>query len=201
MIALIALLAVLLIGGGVGVYYFFFSDSTPTASGQDPDEVVEEYFQAMARMDFDRARGYVSSNYMAAFNRDIQDIQDEIAMGGEEAALIESIFTAMLGKMDVKPTGYNIDGERATVSLDMTVPDMDQFEELLMGQLFTMMFNPDFEDMSEEELMRLMADLMSDVIRDVGVVNETGEAKLIKEDGQWKIDSDFLGDIFDDMDF
>ena len=202
MIALIAILLVLLLGGGALVYYFFFSDDGPVATtGQGPDEVVEEYFQAMARMDFERARGFVSSNYMAEFNRDIQDIQDEIAMGGEEAALIESIFKAMLGKMDVRPTGYNIDGDRATVSLDLTVPDMDQFEELLMGQLFTMMFNPDFEDMSEEELMGLMADLMGDVIRDVGVVNETGEARLVKEDGQWKIDSDFLGNILDDMDF
>ncbi len=170
---------------------------------QNPELAVQQLFEATVELDIERARSYISSNYQAQYDREFAEVADIFEEGGDEAEFLRTIYDAFFDSVDLQTVGHYVDGDSATVDIAVSIPDMDEFGDAFMGAMFELMFSEDVdvEAMTEEEVMLLMSDMIKDVIKDVSKVERSGVVQLVMEEGQWKVDSDFLADIFDEMDF
>ncbi len=169
----------------------------------NPEQVVESFFTAMTSLDLDRAKGLVSSEYMVEFDRDMSELQAMLDADDEEAELMRKVFDSLFKRAELSATGHTIDGDVATVDTEIRMPDMEQFGEMLMAKMFELMFSEeyDFENMTDEDAMQLVVGLMEEIIVELDMVTQSGQAQLVLEDGQWKIDGDMMSDLFDEMDF
>lgn len=178
-------------------------EGTAPGAESNPEQVVEQFIAAIHSLDLERAKTYVSSEYMEEFEYEF----DELAMALEEddpdAEFLRDLFSALMNNFQVSVTGHSIDGNVAIVNTLNTHPDPETFAEELMGSMFEVMFSGDidFENLTEEEEMELFMGIILDVINDVEKVTSEAEVPMLKEDGQWKINGTVIAEYLDDLDF
>jgi len=70
-----------------------------------------------------------------------------------------------------------------------------------MSKMFEFAFSDeaDLENMSEEEGVELILEMIADVMGEVKKVTSEVEVPLTKEDGQWKIDGEVFTDYIEDL--
>lgn len=102
----IAGLAIMACGGGGG-------------GASSPEDAVNGMFSAMKNGDFDAMAQYLPADERA----EIENMSDE------DKEMAQSML-AMLGDMDIKVLGSEIDGEEAVVTVEMTFMGETQEEEI-----------------------------------------------------------------------
>lgn len=175
----------------------------PGVEELNPEQVVMQFINALKNLDLEGAKSYISSGYSEEFERDFQELAAAIAEEGPEAEAIRGMFNAIFANSDFNVTGHTVNGDTAVVSMENTIPDMEQLGELLIGRLFEVMFSGeiDSENLTEEEEMQLFVDIFTEVIGEAEKVVNTAEVPMVKEAGQWKIDGSVIDEVMADFEF
>lgn len=175
----------------------------PGVEELNPEQVVMQFINALKNLDLEGAKSYISSGYSEEFERDFQELAAAIAEEGPEAEAIRGMFNAIFANSDFNVTGHTVNGDMAVVSMENTIPDMEQLGELLIGRLFEVMFSGeiDSENLTEEEEMQLFVDIFTEVIGEAEKVVNTAEVPMVKEAGQWKIDGSVIDEVMADFEF
>lgn len=166
-----------------------------------PDEVVLLFVEATMNLDLDQTEHYISSGYLDEYEEEFAELKDVLTEGGHEAEMARKLFYLIYNNIDVEVTDYKIDGNQALVNVINTHPDPEQLTELLMSKMFEFAFNEeaDLENISEEEGMELVLEMIVDVMGEVEKVTSEVEVPLTKEDDQWKIDGEVLTDYRENL--
>lgn len=174
-----------------------------SSDADNPEQALEMFIEAFRQMDLEKAKTFISKQYLEEYNDDFSEMEEVLKEGGPEAEAMKKLFTAMLNNSELKVTGHTINGDSATVNMENKLPDTDEVEELLMGKLFEHMFSDeiDFENMSEEEQMVFFADLFAESLAEVEKVEQVVQVPMLMESGAWKINGDFISDLIGDFDF
>ena len=172
-------------------------------AAMNPEQVVEQFIDALQKLDLEKAKTFLSSGYSAEFEQDFDELSKALAEDSAEADAMEKMFDAIFNNSEFIVTGHSIDGENALVNMENNMPDMEQLGEMLMGRLFELMFSEevDFDNMTEDEEMTLLVDVFVEVIEEVDKVAQSAEIPMIMEDGQWKINGDVIDEVMSELDF
>lgn len=175
----------------------------PGGEESNPEQVVVQFINALESLDLEGAKSYISSGYSEEFERNFQELATAIAEEGPEAEAIRGMFSAIFANSDFNVTGHTVNGDNAVVSMENTIPDMEQLGELLIGRLFEVMSSGeiDSENLTEEEEIKLFVDIFTEVIGEAEKVVNTAEVPMVKEDGQWKIDGSVIDEVMGEIEF
>ena len=168
----------------------------------NPERVIHDFVDAIRDLDLDRAEELISSDYLDEFKREYAEIKDTLAEGTPEAAIMKQMFEIVFDHLEVTVTGHTLEGEVAMVHTTNTHPDPEMLTEKLMDRLFEIMFSDevDMENITEEEGMELMVDVLREVYPEVEKVETEVDVPMVKEDGQWKIAGEVISDYTIDLD-
>lgn len=169
----------------------------------EPDQVVQQFIDALTTLDLDRAKSFVSDSYASQFDSEYEELKEVIEEGGYEADAIQNMLVAIYNNTDFQITGYEVDGSTARVMMDNQVPDMEQLGDLLIGRLFELMVNEeiDLDNFTEEEELQFFVEIFSEVITEVEQVAMQSEIPMVEEEGQWKIDGSVIENMISDLEF
>ncbi len=169
LVGLVALLCVALMLGTMGC-----GDSSGSGS---PEQVVKDFWEAFKQGDFEEAKTYLSE--------DIADTALE-DMSLEDDPLTAAMVEAVIDLMDLEVIGSSVDGDSATVEVELTMPDMDAVGDQLGATLMAAM-GEDAANLSEEEMMEAFARALPEVMKNAPIITEETEIPMVKEGGDWKI--------------
>ncbi len=172
-------------------------------AAMNPEQVVEQFIDALQKLDLEKAKTFLSSGYSAEFEQDFDELNKALDEDSAEAEAMKKMFDAIFNNSEFNVTGHSIDGNNAIVSMENNMPDMEQLGEMLMGKLFELMFSEevDFDSLTEDEEMTLLVDIFVDVVEEVEKVAQKAEIPMIIEDGQWKINGDVIDEVMSELDF
>ena len=168
----------------------------------NPERVVHDFVDAIRDLDLDRAEELVSSDYLDEFEKEFADIKQALAEDTPEALMLQQMFDVIFDNFEINVTGHTVEGDEAIVHTINTHPDPDLFSEKLMDRILEIMFSGevDMENITEEEGMELMVDVLREVYPEVEKVETEVDVPMIKEDGQWKIAGEVISDYTIDLD-
>ncbi len=168
----------------------------------NPESVVHSFVDAMRDLDLDRAEELVSSDYLEEFEREFDDIKLALVEDTPEAAMLRQMFEVIFDSFEVDVIGSTVEGDEAIVHTVNTHPDPDLFSEMLMSRILEIMFSGevDMENITEEEGMELMVDVLREVYPEVDKIETEVDVPMVMEDGQWKIAGEVISDYTVDLD-
>jgi len=168
----------------------------------NPERVVHDFVDAIRDLDLDRAEELVSSDYLDEFEKEFADIKQALAEDTPEALMLQQMFDVIFDNFEINVTGHTVEGDEAIVHTINTHPDPDLFSEMLMDRILEIMFSGevDMENITEEEGMELMVEVLREVYPEVEKVETEVDVPMIKEDGQWKIAGEVISDYTIDLD-
>jgi len=168
----------------------------------NPERVVHDFVDAIRDLDLDRAEELVSSDYLDEFEKEFADIKQALAEDTPEALMLQQMFDVIFDNFEINVTGHTVEGDEAIVHTINTHPDPDLFSEMLMDRILEIMFSGevDMENITEEEGMELMVEILREVYPEVEKVETEVDVPMIKEDGQWKIAGEVISDYTIDLD-
>ncbi len=168
----------------------------------NPERVIHDFVDAIRDLDLDRAEELVSSDYLDEFEEEYADIKQALAEDTPEAVMLQQMFDIIFDHFEINVTGHTVEGDEAIVHTINTHPDPDLFSEMLMDRILEIMFSGevDMENITEEEGMELMVDVLREVYPEVEKVETEVDVPMIKEDGQWKIAGEVISDYTIDLD-
>ncbi len=168
----------------------------------DPEEIVLQFFDAIRDLDLEKAETLIARDYLDQFEDEFDELARALEEDSAEADLIREMFKIIFENFDLTIAGHTIDGNEATVYTVSTHPDPEILTEKLMERLFAMMFSEevDLENLTEEEGMRLMLDVFSEVYREIDTITTEAEVPMIREDGHWKVAGEVISDYTIDFD-
>lgn len=168
----------------------------------NPERVVHDFIDAIRDLDLDRAEELVSSDYLDEFEKEYDDIKQALDEDTPEAIMLQQMFDIIFDNFEVNVTGHTVEGDEAIVHTINTHPDPDQFSEMLMDRILEIMFSGevDMENITEEEGMELMVEVLREVYPEVEKVETEVDVPMVKEDGQWKIAGEVISDYTIDLD-
>lgn len=148
-----------------------------------PQPVFEAYMAALQDGDLDKASTYLTD--------DAGDLTKTL-----EGAPAKEAVEAWLGKMDVDNVTTEIDGDSATVSFDLTAPDLNVITKSVKQEMMELLRDADFvsslpsnQDEAKGEIQDLTVQKLVSAIEDSDAVTSTqsGTATLVKTDDGWRI--------------
>ncbi len=168
----------------------------------NPESVVNNFVDAIRDLDLDRAEELVSSEYLDEFEKEYDDIKQALAEDTPEALMLQQMFDVIFNNFEINVTGHTIENDEAIVHTINTHPDPNLFSERLMDRILELMFSGevDMENISEEEGLELMVDILREVYPEVEKVETEVDVPMVKEDGQWKIAGEVISDYTIDLD-
>lgn len=156
---------------------------------QGPEAVAESFFKALTSGDWSTVAKLQSSR-SGAFEPPTKDE--------------ERIVNALTGRMKFDLGQADIQGDEATIDVEVTMPDMERLAAAMMNELLPLAFSAAFsEDMTEEQMQLLIEEKFVEILSDPNLAMRTHEAvvTLVKEADGWKVLSldglDFGSDVFD----
>lgn len=169
---------------------------------QNPEHVVLAFVEAIKDLDLEKAKSLISSEYLAEFEAEFDELERALEENTAEADIIREMFKIVFNNLDLTITGHTIDGEEAVVSTESTHPDPEILTEELMGRMFEVMLSGDvdLENITEEEGMQLMVEIFSEVYAEVDRITTEADVPMVMEDGQWKIAGEVISDYTIDLD-
>lgn len=166
-VGLVALLCVALVLGAVGC---------GSKDKGNPEQTVKDFWAAVQQGDFAKAKTYFTSSADTSSLDEFTENSDPMT-----TAMME----AFMGAFDMEVTGSTVNGNNATVDVEVTIPDMDY----VLDKLFASM-GDDAMNMTEEQIMAKMAEELPKVIKDAPITTETDQVSLVWENDKWLIDED-----------
>jgi len=185
------------------------ADEDPVAEEEEaivdqdnPENVVHNFVDAMRDLDLDKAEELVSSDYLEEFENEFDDIKLALVEDTPEAVMLRQMFEVIFDSFEVDVIGHTLEGDEAIVHTVNTHPDPDLFSEMLMSRILEIMFSGevDMENISEEEGMELMVDILREVYPEVDKIETEVDVPMVMEDGQWKIAGEVISDYTIDLD-
>ncbi len=185
------------------------ADEDPVAEEEEaivdqdnPENVVHNFVDAMRGLDLDKAEELVSSDYLEEFENEFDDIKLAMVEDTPEAVMLRQMFEVIFDSFEVDVIGHTLEGDEAIVHTVNTHPDPDLFSEMLMSRILEIMFSGevDMENISEEEGMELMVDILREVYPEVDKIETEVDVPMVMEDGQWKIAGEVISDYTIDLD-
>ncbi len=169
---------------------------------QNPEHVVLAFVEAIKDLDLEKAKSLISSEYLAEFEAEFDELERALEENTAEADIIREMFKIVFNNLDLTITGHTIDGEEAVVSTESTHPDPEILTEELMGRMFEVMLSGDvdLENITEEEGMQLMVEIFSEVYAEVDRITTEADVPMVMEDGQWKVAGEVISDYTIDLD-
>lgn len=181
-----------------------------------PEEVVKKALDAIFALDFEALSKYMYDTEAEGEMADLDSLEDYMEyMTGEEITAEEAEYVAMLyGKLAsliiFKITGSEINGEKATVTMEVSVPDFESinvenyitqesvlliYAEVLAGRGYTL---ENLESITGYELDAITAEVQlatilyafEEIVKnadELPKVTQTDTAELIFIDGKWLI--------------
>lgn len=162
-----------------------------------PERVVQDFWKALQDGNIEKAMDYLTAERRADVLKEMEEDPVDMALAGE-------FIKAMIGAFSMDITGHNIDGDNAVVYVTYTHPDFEELFGLIMAKAFEMMMDEsiDFDNMTEEEEMQMAIQLFTAIFEDIESTDTTdGEIPLVKEGGQWKLQTDLMPDIVKEVGF
>ena len=157
------------------------------AGGANPDAVVNAYWDAMMKGDSEAAAAMVVAGQEAELG-----VLEEDMFGGEEG--MEEFGEAFMERFDIKATGYDIDGDTATVDVTVTIPDLSAVFAAYLEEAMSTMMDMAMNGATDEEMQETIQKALMDALDDADDLTFDETAALQKVDGEWKISSwDFSG--------
>lgn len=159
------------------------------SSTSSPEQVATDYFGALTTGDWATVAKLQSSRG-GAFEPPTADE--------------ERIVKALTGRMAFDLGEAEVQGDEATIAVDVTMPDMDRLAVAFMDEVLPLAVEAAFsEDVSEEQLQLMVEEKFVEILNDPGLALSTyeGVVRLVKEAGGWKVLTvdglDMSGDVFD----
>lgn len=147
-----------------------------------PSDVVTSYFEEIKKgnnAEFDKL---LNKTLDESENEDKENAYDE-----STKKLIDS-----MSKITYKINSEKVEGDSATVNVSLNGPEfskvLGEFMKKAMADALSKAFSE--EQTSEEENEKLYDSMLSECIDNMTYADRTGDIKLTKTDGEWKIDSD-----------
>lgn len=161
-----------------------------------PDDVVKDFFEAAKTFDMEKMVATIvpENSAAAAYTREVfsdeefGDYPEEFLTYLEENA----------GKITYEITSSEVDGDTATVTVDVSYIDsyplLEEIFSEYMTQAFTMAFSG--QDLSDEDYDKLMSDIFLDKMAngEDTFKDATLEIPCEKVDGKW-----YIADVSEDM--
>ncbi|MFZ5814138.1 MAG: hypothetical protein ACOY93_02375 [Bacillota bacterium] len=140
-----------------------------------PDPVVEGYFEALTAGDLEKASQYLApesrSDLELSYDNDLQ----------------EQMLRAYLARVSVVYYEAEIEGDYATVPLELTAPDIEAIAIQVMAEAFKEAFSDldkPLED-ADTATLRLLKNALNDP--EVPMITHEGTVGLSLNGGEWKI--------------
>lgn len=153
-----------------------------------PEETVTKFMESLKKVDWQDMAGYVKDSDWKG--------EDEDLMGEES---MQDFFTNTLEKMTYTVGESKIDGDNATVPVDIKYYDGTDLISQIMGEYFSkaMGIALSGQEMSDEEATKMLGDMFSEKTQDLeDTYDEISiDFKCVKEDDKWVIsdlDDNFL---------
>ena len=150
-----------------------------------PETVVTEFCEALKALDGEKANACLAAPLPEGSFSDEAALPEDIP---NAQAIVDQVYS-WAAQMTYTLGEVTVDGETATVPVQITYVDaVDVFTEAL-GEYFLQAFGLALTGADEEQLTQLMMDLLKEKMETV--YTSTGEADLTftcrRIDGQWKI--------------
>lgn len=175
----------------------------------DPTQIVKNCFSTIESGDIEASKSFFTSE--DAFNQILMsqvNMDDMMASFGDPAEFgltekeFEEIVNDLLAKIfsgvDFEVGDSEVDGDKATVAITMTYPDFDSIdieslltEDLMMQAVAATGYTTDeLSEMSEEEGMEIMPDLMKAMFELMGdaIVDSMNKADVLVVDGELELE-------------
>lgn len=147
----------------------------------DPKQTITDFWNAFKSGDYQKAYSYVAASV------DLGELKEELESSDPDT---EKLLGEVFSKMNMVPKSSKVEGDDATVTTEVTMPDLEKLMEQMsqiIGGLISV--ETDMASMTEDQTQKLMMEKMALVIKDLPAVTKTTDIKLSWENGDWKIKS------------
>ena len=145
---------------------------------ESPTDVVNEYFEQIKKGDNEQAAEFIEST--------MSQTKEETSAQAEEETdkVMEEALKIYLSKIDAKVLSEKIDGDNATVEVELNAPNFSNMMMEVIGESLSAAFSG--EEMDED----YMSQSLLEKVKSSENEPRTGKISLTKGDKQWKIKSD-----------
>lgn len=175
-VGLVALLCAVLVLGGAGC---------GKKDLGDPKQVVMDFWDALQRGDLEKAQSYLSGTIADTALDTYTDQSNP-----KEAAMLKGMMAAST----LVTTGSSVDGDNATVDVEVTMPDMDVAGNEVPMKVFEKL-GDEVNNMTDEQIMEEFAKMVPELMKEMPTVTKSGSFSLARDDAVWVIDGPPIIDI------
>jgi hypothetical protein len=149
------------------------------SSRPDPKQTVTDFWNAIKAGDYNKALSYMSTTLnLDELRKSLQS--DEPGQ--------KEITDALVKKMNMVPKSSKVDGDNATVTTEVTMPDMEKLMDEMFKIVGEMMESGvDITAMSEDEITAALMAKVGKILQDLPTVTKTMDIKMVWEGGAWKM--------------
>ncbi|MBN2026288.1 MAG: DUF4878 domain-containing protein [Actinobacteria bacterium] len=176
MAGMVALLCMALVLGGAGC---------GSKDQVDPEQVVREFWEAIQKGDFEKAKSYLSVTIAdTALDAYIDQSNPKEAVMLKEAMKESTLVT----------TGSSVEGDKATVDVELTMPDMDVAGTEIPMKVFEKL-GDEANNLTDEQIMEEFAKMVPELMKEMPTFTASGSFSLVKDDEVWLIDGAPIMDV------
>lgn len=176
------------------------------AKQPDPEDSVTSFFESAKILDLQTMYTLVRPEALEAMG-EFEELPTQEEMEAEipeSSRFIWDYFKASAQKLTYTITGSEVDGDTASVNVDISYVDSVPVLQAAIGEMFMKAFSLAFsgEEMTEEESTKLMEDIFKDKMETMEetMVDASIQVNLTKIDGVWYI-STIHDDLFNAISF
>jgi hypothetical protein len=160
-----------------------------TACGPpNPELAVQEYWQEIISGNTAEAAAYIKTNETT------ESWLEKLWPENSGEFMDEAKYALYLQRIIITPTGHQINGDKATVDVTVTWPQLDIFFSKFMTEALSRVFSLALTGAEQAEIDQELADIFSSVLAATPDTTTEHTIELILEDGRWKLTSAPLPD-------
>lgn len=164
-----------------------------------PEKTVDEFFGSVKKLELENIDKHLSKDLTKEYEESLseQDMLNEEEFTFDDMQKLdeykdfEGELKKLTSKLDYKISDTKTDGDKSTVSLELTYADASEplvsSVQTIFGQLMGMAFSG--QEPEDEELIAVVLDSITDSLDGAEITTDKskGEIELIEEDGKWVI--------------
>lgn len=146
--------------------------------GETPEQAVSNALNAVKTANKDEASKYFDYNTL------VKNAENGTTLDAESEEMVKLFFRDLSYQVE----SSSVNGDEATVKTEITNTDMSLVLKNMIAQALPLAFS----DISDEEMKDKTEQIFVDLLnsKDNKTVTNTVDIKLVKKDGQWKINFD-----------
>lgn len=173
--------------------------SCSNTASNTPQATAQEFLDALQEVNVEQFNSLTVPEDRIS-EEELQNQTQEIA----DVQLIKELVNTLF-KDGFKVGEATIEDETATVPVTWKAPDMSALIGMIIGKSFEMMFNPEFQGLSEQELTDIIIGEIQSAAGDLELKEYSSPLNLRQIDDQWFVEglenknSQFFQAMFPDM--